>query len=78
MSTAIRRSPLLGIFRRAEIVAGGIPKHDARHYNKVVSRVLEADWFTKRLFTPWLHYPELDGRRVPPVTVLSHSDIGAF
>jgi len=46
--------------------------------NKVVSRVLQCDWFTERLFTPWKHYPELNGRRVPPVTVLSHSDIGTF
>ena len=46
--------------------------------NKVVSRVLQAEWFTERLFTPWRHYPELKGRRVPPVTVLSHSDIGTY
>ena len=46
--------------------------------NKVVSRVLQSDWFTERLFTPWKHYPELNGRLVPPVTVLSHSDIGTF
>jgi hypothetical protein len=46
--------------------------------NKVVSRVLQSDWFTERLFTPWKHYPRLKGRRVPPVTVLSHSDIGTF
>jgi len=46
--------------------------------NKVVSKVLQTDWFTERLFTPWKHYPELKGRRVPPVTVLSHSDIGTF
>ena len=32
----------------------------------------------EELFTPWKHYPELKGRRVPPVTVLSHSDIGTF
>jgi hypothetical protein len=46
--------------------------------NKVVSKVLQTAWFTERLFTPWKHYPELQGRRVPPVTVLSHSDIGTF
>lgn len=46
--------------------------------NKVVSRVLQEDWFTERLFTPWKHYPRLRGRHVPPVTVLSHSDIGTF
>lgn len=46
--------------------------------NKVVSKVLQSDWFTERLFTPWTHYPELTRRRVPPVTVLSHSDIGTF
>lgn len=46
--------------------------------NKVVSRVLQADWFTERLFTPWKHYPALKNRSVPPVTVLSHSDIGTF
>ncbi|HLP77214.1 MAG TPA: hypothetical protein VK327_09875, partial [Candidatus Paceibacterota bacterium] len=46
--------------------------------NKVMSRVLQMDWFTERLFTPWKHYPKLKGRRVPPVTVLSHSDIGTY
>ena len=46
--------------------------------NKVVSKVLQSDWFTERLFTPWKHYPELKKRRVPAVTVLSHSDIGTF
>jgi hypothetical protein len=46
--------------------------------NKVVSRVLQCDWFTERLFTPWKHYPKLGDRKVPPVTVLSHSDIGTF
>ncbi len=46
--------------------------------NKVVSRVLQSDWFTERLFTPWKHYPSLKGRQVPPVTVLSHSDIGTY
>jgi len=46
--------------------------------NKVVSKVLQTDWFTERLFTPWKHYPELKQRRVPPVTVLSHSDIGTY
>ena len=46
--------------------------------NKVVSRVLQSDWFTERLFTPWKHYPELKGRHVPPVMLLSHSDIGTF
>lgn len=46
--------------------------------NKVVSEVLQRDWFAGRLFTPWKHYPQLAGRRVPPVTVLSHSDIGTF
>ena len=46
--------------------------------NKVVSTVLQSDWFTERLFTPWKHYPELKNRHVPPVTVLSHSDIGTY
>jgi hypothetical protein len=46
--------------------------------NKVVSKVLQTDWFTERLFTPWKVYPELKHRRVPPVTVLAHSDIGTF
>ena len=46
--------------------------------NKVVSTVLQTDWFTDRLFTPWRHYPELRNRRVPPVTVIAHSDIGTF
>jgi hypothetical protein len=46
--------------------------------NKVVSKVLQTDWFTERLFTPWRHYPELKHRRVPPVTVIAHSDIGTF
>jgi hypothetical protein len=46
--------------------------------NKVVCNVLQNDWFTERLFTPWKHYQELKGRRVPPVTLLSHSDIGTF
>jgi len=46
--------------------------------NKVVSKVLQSDWFTERLFTPWKHYSALKKRRRPPVTVLSHSDIGTF
>jgi hypothetical protein len=46
--------------------------------NKVVSRVLQSDWLTDRLFFPWKHYPVLKGRRVPPVTLLSHSDLGTF
>jgi hypothetical protein len=46
--------------------------------NKVVSKVLQTDWFTERLFTPWKHYPALKGRRVPPVMVIAHSDIGTF
>jgi hypothetical protein len=46
--------------------------------NKVVTKVLQTKWFTDRLFTPWKHYPSLMQRRVPPVTVLSHSDIGTF
>ena len=46
--------------------------------NKVVSNVLQNDWFTERLFAPWKHYPQLADRRVPPVTLLSHSDIGTF
>ncbi len=46
--------------------------------HKVVSRVLQDDWFTERLFTPWKHYPALHGRVVPPVTVLAHSDIGTY
>jgi len=46
--------------------------------NKVVSRVLQTDWFTERLFTPWKRYPELKDRLVPPVTVLAHSDIGTY
>lgn len=46
--------------------------------SKVVSRVLENDWITERLFTPWKHYPSLGKRRVPPVTILPHSDLGTF
>jgi len=46
--------------------------------NKVVSKILQTDWFTGRLFTPWKYYPALNHRQVPPVTVLSHSDIGTF
>lgn len=46
--------------------------------NKVVSRLLEQTWYTERLFTPWKHYKELKGRKVPPVTVLAHSDIGTY
>lgn len=46
--------------------------------SKVVSRVLEDDWITERLFTPWKHYRALKQRRVPPVTVLPHSDLGTF
>ena len=46
--------------------------------NKVVSQVLQTDWFTERLFTPWKHYSALKHRRVPPVTILSHSDIGTY
>jgi hypothetical protein len=46
--------------------------------NKVVSKVPQVDWFTERLFTPWKHYPELKKRRMPRVTVLSHSDIGTI
>jgi hypothetical protein len=46
--------------------------------NKVVSRVLQEEWFTERLFTPWKHYPVLNGRHVPPVMLISHSDIGTF
>jgi hypothetical protein len=46
--------------------------------NKVVSTVLQTDWITERLFTPWKCYSALKNRRVPPVTVLSHSDIGTF
>jgi len=46
--------------------------------NKVVSKVLQTDWFTERLFTPWKHYSELKNRHVPPVTVLSHTDIGTY
>jgi hypothetical protein len=46
--------------------------------NKVVSKLLQSDWFTERLFTPWKHYKQLNGRRVPPVMLLSHSDIGTF
>jgi hypothetical protein len=46
--------------------------------HKVVSRVHESTWFTERLFTPWKHYPQLKGRRVPPVTVLAHPDLGTF
>src|SRR3954468_14105220 len=36
--------------------------------NKVVSALLQSDWFTERLFTPWKVYPKLNGRVVPPVT----------
>lgn len=46
--------------------------------NKVVSKVLQDKWITDRLFTPWNHYPALKNRHVPPVTLLSHSDIGTF
>jgi hypothetical protein len=46
--------------------------------NKVVCKVLQSDWLTERLFTPWKHYPQLKGRRVPPVTLLAHADIGTF
>jgi hypothetical protein len=46
--------------------------------HKVLSRVLESTGLTGRLFTPWRHYPGLGGRRVPPVTLLSHSDLGTF
>jgi hypothetical protein len=46
--------------------------------HKVVSRMLQEDWFTERLFTPWKHYPALNGRAVPPVTVLAHSDVGTY
>jgi hypothetical protein len=46
--------------------------------NKVMSKVLQTDWFTERLFTPWKRYPQLKNRHVPPVMVLSHSDIGTF
>jgi hypothetical protein len=46
--------------------------------NKVMCRVLQSDWFTERLFTPWKHYPQLNGRKVPSVMLLSHSDIGTF
>lgn len=46
--------------------------------SKVLSRVLENDWFTTRLFTPWKVYPALRGRPVPPVTLMAHSDIGTF
>lgn len=41
-------------------------------------KVLQSDWFTARLFEPWRYYRELNGRRVPPVMLLSHSDIGTF
>jgi hypothetical protein len=40
--------------------------------------VLQEDWFTERLFTPWKHYRALNGRALPPVTVLAHSDIGTY
>ena len=46
--------------------------------NKVMFQLLQNDWFTERLFTPWKHYKQLNRRRVPPVTLLSHSDIGTF
>ena len=48
--------------------------------NKVVSELLQRDWFAERLFTPWKNalYPKLEKRRVPPVTVLAHSDIGTY
>jgi hypothetical protein len=46
--------------------------------HKVVCSVLQKDWFTERLFTPWKHYSQLKGRRVPPVMLLSHSDIDTF
>jgi hypothetical protein len=46
--------------------------------NKVMSKILQTTWFTERLFTPWKHYPRLNGKLVAPVTVLSHSDIGTY
>ena len=46
--------------------------------NKVMCRVLQSDSFTERLFTPWRHYPQLKRRKVPSMTLLSHSDIGTF
>jgi hypothetical protein len=46
--------------------------------NKVVSALLQNDWFTQRLFTPWKVYSKLNGRVVPPVTVLAFSDVGTF
>lgn len=46
--------------------------------NKVISQMLQRDWFTERLFTPWKHYRGLKGGAVAPVTVLSHSDIGTY
>ena len=76
------------------VPGGGAAKNEPDHYlpyvpgdelftlvlpdNKVMSRILEHDWFTERLFTPWKCYPQLEGRRVPPVTLLAHSDIGTF
>jgi|GEM_PF-1182823 Protein of unknown function (DUF2743). len=46
--------------------------------NKVISRMLQRDWFTERLFTPWKHYKGLKKGCVAPVTVLAHSDIGTY
>ncbi len=46
--------------------------------HKVIGKLLQNSWFTERLFTPWRHYPELNGRPVPAVTLLAHSDIGTF
>lgn len=46
--------------------------------NKVVSKVMQITRITERLFEPWKHYPRLRDRRVPPVTVLAHCDIGTF
>lgn len=46
--------------------------------HKVLSRVLESTDLTERLFTPWKHSAKIRQRRVPPVTVLSHSDLGTF
>ena len=46
--------------------------------NRVICKVHQTDRLTELLFMPWKHCPALMQRRVMPVTVLSHSDIGTF
>lgn len=44
---------------------------------KVLSKLLQCSFLTDRLFTPWNFY-DMGIRKAPPVTILSHSDIGTF